>query len=78
MFMRIIFMKLKIKPKKYFMALAYSIFYFVLFFIISLFSSIYLSGLNITKTFSFSLLVGCSMFVVYLIKEELFFKSKTL
>jgi hypothetical protein len=72
MFMHLIFRKLNINQNKYLIALTYGLIYSILFFLILFLSSLYLKQLNITKAISFSVFIGICMFVVGLIKEELF------
>jgi hypothetical protein len=76
MFLNILFKKLRIRQSKYVLSLVYGLLYAILFFLILSLSSLYLKQLNIVRITGFSLFIGLCMFVVGLIKEELFSLGK--
>jgi L-asparagine transporter-like permease len=77
MFLSIIFQKFRIKQSKFRMALIYGIFYFILAFLIFIFSFLFFKKTDLLKSFIFSFFIGLLMFVAYLIKWEIVhFKQK--
>jgi hypothetical protein len=72
MFVRLVFRRFGIRENKYLMAMAYGLAYAILFFLALYISMIYLRRANFMMAFLLSLFVGMLMFVVYLIKEEVF------
>jgi len=77
MFLRLIFRKLGIRENKFFLALVYGAFYSIFTFIIFLFSGFYLKKFFFTRYVLVSLFVGVLMFILYLIKWELFSLKKS-
>ncbi|NTV23081.1 MAG: hypothetical protein HGA85_01740 [Nanoarchaeota archaeon] len=75
MFIRLLFRRFRIKENKYLMGIAYGAIYFTIFFSVFSFGSYYMGNLSLFKSASLSLFVGMIMFVVYLIKWELWLKN---
>jgi hypothetical protein len=72
MFINILFKKLRIRQNKYIIALTYGLLYAILFFLIFFLSSLYLKQVKIVVAILLSIFIGICMFIVGLIKEEVF------
>jgi multidrug transporter EmrE-like cation transporter len=72
MFIYLIFKKFGWKQSKFRMAFAYSLFYILLSFIVLGLSTLYLKMFSLEKTIIYSLLVGITMYMVYLVKWYIF------
>ena len=72
MFIQILFDKLKLKKSKWAMALAYAAAYMIIFLIILEMSQFFLGLLNQLRIIRYSLMLFIVMFLVYIIKYEVF------
>ncbi|MFH2020352.1 MAG: hypothetical protein ABIJ34_02995 [archaeon] len=76
MFLRILFKKLKVREDKYLMGAIYGLSYMAIFLILITALELYLGKHNLLRNILISVIVGFTMFGLYLLKWKLFY-SKT-